>query len=470
MRCLSLLVLLLFPLGLAADSLPQLGNATAGFTRQQEHVLGYNWLRNIRGRTASIEDPLIQDYLNSQITTLRQQLDLDSLPVTTLVLNNSQLNAFAVPGNIIGINSGLFLTVPVEEQFLSVLAHELAHLELNHFNQQLDNQAQRQKFAFMSVLTSLVLAPHSIAASQAVLTAGMADNAIQRLAYTRTLESEADRRAMTVMATAGFRSTAVRDMLQTMMGYNLSKRNEAPEYFQTHPLTANRIADSLQWNNHTPYYSDPVIPNSLNFQLIRLRLAALHEVGLIPPTDVDTKIMMAWAEKLREVDQKLLTGQLSAANGLLQSFPPILQTETEWRLRHIEWLRATGDMSSALSQLVGLTLFEPHSIRVHLTLAETLRDADRLPEAIQLLRLLAQQNPQQPRLWFYVMQFSAQSNDDWAKFDAEIQYQWLMGQDERVMKRLESALVSPQWSGTDKARMKDRMNQWLHEKQILESL
>ncbi len=470
MRILSLLLLMLLPPAMAADSLPQFGNATAGFTQQQEHVLGYGWLRHIRSRTAIIEDPLIQDYLYSQINNLRQQLNLDSLPITTVVLNNSQLNAFAVPGNIIGVNSGLFLTVPVEEQFLSVLSHELSHLELHHFNQQLDNQAQRQKLAFMSVLTSLVVAPYSIEASQAILTAGMADNAIQHLAYTRTLESEADRRAMTVMANAGYRTTAISDMLQTMMGYNLSKRNEVPEYFQTHPLTPNRIADSLQWSQQKTSLVTPKIPNTLTFQLIRVRLAELHRVGLMPSKDLATDNLLRWANTLREVDEKLLLSDLDGADQLLASFPINLQAETEWRLRHIAWLRASGKTEEALEQLLQMKHFEPNSIRIHLALAEALKSANRLPEAIQLLRQLAQQNPQQPRLWFYVMQFGESGSDDWAKFDADIQFQWLMGQDERVMNRLEAAMQSSQWSGTDKARIQDRMNQWLHEKDILEGL
>ena len=152
MRIFSLLVGLALSNFGAADSLPQLGTTTAGFTQQQEQILGQHWLRQLRGQTSMFEDPLILDYLNDNISHLRRPLSLGPLPVTTLVVNNPLLNAFAVPGNIIGVNSGLFLTVPIEEQFLSVLAHELAHLELHHFNQQLVNQAQNQKKAFMAVL------------------------------------------------------------------------------------------------------------------------------------------------------------------------------------------------------------------------------------------------------------------------------------------------------------------------------
>ena len=470
MRIFSLLVGMLFSNALFADGLPQLGNTTAGFTLQQEQILGYHWLRKLRSATSMIEDPLILDYLNENIATLRRPLSLGSLAVTPLVINNPQLNAFAVPGNIIGVNSGLFLTVPVEEQFLSVLAHELSHLELHHFNQQLVNQAQSQKRTFMAVLTATVLAPYSINASQALFTAAIADSAVNQLAYTRTLEAEADRRATYVMAQTGYRPSAVSDMLQTMMRYNLPNRSQVPEYFLTHPLTSNRIADGLQFSATVPHASQPVIPNHLAFQLIRWRLATTHKVGLTPAADEQTQFLLEWAKKLILVDRFVDSGQLESATSLLQTYPDPLQSETEWLLRWAEVTHLKGNPDDALAMLLGMKQAVPNSIRINLATAEQLKRMNRLSESIQLLRQLAQNNPNQPRLWFNVMQYSALGGDNWARFDADIHYQWLMGQDERVINMLETALVSKQWTGTEKARIKDRLRLWRHELDVLDSL
>lgn len=470
MRIFSLLIGILISNALFSEGLPQLGNATAGFTQQQEQILGYHWLRKLRSATSMIEDPLILDYLNENIALLRRPLSLDALPVTSLVINNPQLNAFAVPGNIIGVNSGLFLTVPVEEQFLSVLAHELAHLELHHFNQQLANQAQSQKRTFMAALTAMVIAPYSVDASQALFTAAIADNVVNQLAYTRTLEAEADRRATYVMAQTGYRPSAVSDMLQTMMRYNLPNRSQAPEYFRTHPLTSNRIADGLQFSQTIPQANQPKIPNRLAFQLIRWRLAATHKIGLAPSADEQTRWLLEWAKKLVVIDQMVATDQLETAHSLLLSYPAALQLEVEWTLRWAEVTHLKGNPEVALAKLFSMKQISPNSIRINLAIAEQLKRMNRLAEAIQMLRQLAQNNPNQPRLWFNVMQFSALGSDDWTRFDADIHYQWLIGQDERVMQMLETALVSNKWTGTEKARIKDRLRVWRHELDVLENL
>ena len=470
MRIFSLLFGMLISTLLYSETLPQLGNATGGFTQQQEQILGYHWLRKLRSGTSMIEDPLILDYLNENIGQLRRPLSLGALPVTPLVINNPQLNAFAVPGNIIGVNSGLFLTVPVEEQFLSVLAHELAHLELHHFNQQLANQAQRQKRTFMATLTAMVIAPYSIDASQALFTAAIADNAVNQLAYTRTLEAEADRRATYVMAQTGYRPSAVSDMLQTMMRYNLPNRSQVPEYFLTHPLTSNRIADGLQFSKTVPQANQPTIPNQLAFQLIRWRLATTHKIGLTPSDDAQTQLLLEWAKKLTLIDQMIATDQLDNAATLLQGYPEALQSEVEWLLRWAEVTHRKGNPEAALSRLVSMKQLAPNSLRINLAIAEQLKRMNRVPESIQLLRQLAQDNPNQPRLWFNVMQFSVLGGDDWTRFDADIHYQWLMGQDERVINMLETALVSNKWTGTEKARIKDRLRVWRHELDVLEKL
>jgi predicted Zn-dependent protease len=470
LRIFSLLVGLALSNFGAADSLPQLGTTTAGFTQQQEQILGQHWLRQLRGQTSMFEDPLILDYLNDNISHLRRPLSLGPLPVTTLVVNNPLLNAFAVPGNIIGVNSGLFLTVPIEEQFLSVLAHELAHLELHHFNQQLVNQAQNQKKAFMAVLTATVIAPYSINASQALFTAAIADSAVNQLAYTRTLEAEADRRATFIMAQGGYRTNAVSDMLQTMMAYNLPNRSQVPEYFLTHPLTSNRIADGLRFSQDQTLAQNPKIPNHLAFQLIRLRLAKTHKVGLLPPTDSETQALLHWANNLLQTDKHMNNGELDLAAQLLSTFPDTLQIESEWLLRQAELWHLKGNPDQALSQLLKMKQQTPNSIRLTLATAEQLKRMNRLPEAIQILRKQAQNNPNQPGLWFNVMQYSVLGQDEWTRFDAEMHYLWLTGQDDRVIHTLETALVSNQWTGTEKARIKDRLRQWRHELDVLEKL
>ncbi len=120
-------------------NLPSLGDASSAISSpQQEHLLGRAWLSALRGQVRTIEDPEIKDYVEHLIYRLVETSELSDRRLAIVVVDSPALNAFAVPGGVIGINAGLFLHARDEQQFASVIAHELAHVSQRHYARNLE--------------------------------------------------------------------------------------------------------------------------------------------------------------------------------------------------------------------------------------------------------------------------------------------------------------------------------------------
>ncbi|MFT6052628.1 MAG: putative Zn-dependent protease, partial [Halioglobus sp.] len=97
--------------------LPNLGeSSTSLFSADFEHQLGRTWLRAFRSQVRTIDDPLLQDYLENLIYNLATHSQLEDRRIEVVIVDNATINAFAVPGGIIGIHNGLLLYAQTEDE------------------------------------------------------------------------------------------------------------------------------------------------------------------------------------------------------------------------------------------------------------------------------------------------------------------------------------------------------------------
>ena len=124
--------------------LPTLGESSNSlFSPEQEYNLGRAWLRMFRSQVRTFEDPIVHDYLESLIYKLVSHSKLQDRRIELVVVDNPTLNAFAVPGGVIGIHTGLLLYAQTEDELATVLAHEIAHLSQRHFSRGVEAQQQQ---------------------------------------------------------------------------------------------------------------------------------------------------------------------------------------------------------------------------------------------------------------------------------------------------------------------------------------
>jgi len=109
--------------------LPNLGaTSTSLFSPEQEYQLGRAWLRMFRSQVPTFDDPQVHDYLEDLIYRLVTHSELQDRRVELVVVDKPVLNAFAVPGGVIGVHTGLLAYAQTEDELATVLAHEIAHL------------------------------------------------------------------------------------------------------------------------------------------------------------------------------------------------------------------------------------------------------------------------------------------------------------------------------------------------------
>lgn len=247
------------PLNSAAQQsrLPDMGSSAASLlseTRQAEY--GQMLLTQLRNGGYILDDPQLDAWLKGIGTRLAANSDRPRQNFTFFWMRSRQINAFATLGGYIGMNAGLVLTAENEAQMASVLAHEVAHVTQDHVLRSVE-RAQKDSVPILLAMLG------AVALAQASSNSGSADNAtmaalavgqglmVQRqIDYTRANESEADRIGMQALQRSGYQPEGAAEMFQRMQSAFRAnrggERERLPDYLQTHPVTAARIAEAKQ--------------------------------------------------------------------------------------------------------------------------------------------------------------------------------------------------------------------------------
>ncbi|HCW89542.1 MAG TPA: peptidase M48, partial [Marinobacter sp.] len=243
-------LLILSTAGSAASSesttLPSIGGIGGGLiSDRRESDIGEQVMMSLRRSAPRITDPIVTDYLSSIVYQLVPSAPLSDRNLTVVAIDNSQINAFAVPGNIVGVNGGLFLNAKTEQQFASVIAHELAHLSQRHFSRRLEQQENAAPLTIAGMIAGIVLSAVTQSDLGIAAIAGTQALSIQNmLEYSRAHEREADRIGIDILAQSGLDPRGMPEMFEIMLEDSRLQGSQPPEYLSVPPLTRNRVSDT----------------------------------------------------------------------------------------------------------------------------------------------------------------------------------------------------------------------------------
>ncbi|MDG1215348.1 MAG: M48 family metalloprotease, partial [Luminiphilus sp.] len=253
--------------------IPNLGeSSTSLFSADYEYELGRMWLRSFRGQAPLVTDPLLYGYLENLVFELVQHSELQDRRIELVIVDNPTINAFAVPGGVIGVHNGLFNYAVTEDEFATVMAHEIAHISQRHFSRRMEQAQEQGPMQLAALLAGVLLAATvgSDAGLAAMTTAqGLAQDA--QLRYSRANEAEADRVGLRTLYNAGMDPYAAPQMFERMYAATrYSQGDRIPEFLRTHPLSEKRIADTRA---RAMQYPKQIRSVSLDYQLMRARVA-----------------------------------------------------------------------------------------------------------------------------------------------------------------------------------------------------
>ncbi len=177
--------------------------------------------------------------MNARIKTVGARIvnaaGMGDRPWEYVLFDNDQPNAFVIPGNKVGVNTGLFKVVKNDDQLAAVLGHETGHVIGRHAAERASQQAAA------GVVLSVATNATSGKVQQAVANyGGLGAQLGLLLPYSRKHESEADRIGVDLMVKAGYKASEAIKLWENMMAFNT---NAPPEFLSTHPSDKTRIND-----------------------------------------------------------------------------------------------------------------------------------------------------------------------------------------------------------------------------------
>lgn len=436
-------LLIFFPLqsitGETQD-LPSLGlTSSYEVSIHQERLLGQGWMRQFRSQTQLYHDPLVQNYteqLVQRLATWNSTLEQKELDV--LLVDQRQLNAFAVPGGIVGINTGLFVFAAYEDEFASVVAHELAHISQRHFARRVETAKGAQWATMAGLLAGILVASQGHGDAGVAAIAGTQAAAIQsQLAWSRTYEQEADRIGMETLVAAGYPAEAMPRMFAQMQRLaNLSGR--PPEFLLTHPLTESRIADAQSRADQLQASAAP--GQSRDYELIRVRLLFYsinnsRDAMTLFARQPASEAAQAYAEALLARSEEKWQTSLAKLEQLVADDP-------DWLLARyllVEELAEQKRWEEAEDQLQELLLYAPGYYPAHFLQAEIHIRQQQWDSARRILDTLSKTRPNDPQVWYQLAEAAGKTNRQIQLHQARAEFFQLTGRFRQAYAQLDLA-------------------------------
>ena len=423
--------------------LPALGDATSGIVSpQQERELGESWARAFRAQVPTSHDPLMVDYLEKLVAKLAGYSELPDKRIELLLVKNPTMNAFAVPGGVMGIHTGLFATANTENQLASVLAHELGHLSQRHFARGVEARQNASIPTTAAMLASLVLmATAGGDAGMAAMMATQAASLDSQLRFSRQNEQEADRVGMETMVAAGLDPYAVPEMFEAMLRTTRYSRRP-PEFLLTHPVTESRIADSM---NRATRFPKKNYESSLSFHLMRARVflmqaespqAAVKRFS----SEIDGDSLNKEASRYGLVLAYSKAGQPDRAHEALAPLLTLSPNKLEYQLALADIYTAEGRYDEAIAIQQALLNAEPSSHPVNMAYADTLMKAGFYLQSEQILDRHSRRRSGDPYVWYQLAEVHGLAGNILGVHEARAEYFILNGIYDAAMVQLRNGL------------------------------
>lgn len=424
--------------------LPLLGDSASGIvSKQQEYQLGRTWLKAFRSRVREHDDPLMQQYLEQLLYNLATYSDLEDPRLELVIVNNASMNAFAVPGGIVGFHTGVFAYAENEDQMVSVLAHELAHLSQRHFARRLEAQRATSMITLAGLLGSLVLAATAGGdAGMAAITTTQALALDSRLRYSRSNEQEADRLGLKTLERANRDPAAVADMFETLLRATRYSGSRLPEFLLTHPVTEKRISDArgrAMTTSMRQYPDNPV------FYLMQARALLAIERDNNKAIkqfqgQLDNNAHRPNAARYGLVLAHTRANNFTKARSILTSLLKDNPTELSFVYTDINLHIEQGQYSQALSKLNNLLTINPNNYPLARLQSEALWQAHRYEEASEVLTAISRTRPEDPMVWYQLAEVRGLAGNISGVHEARAEYFILVGAFDMARKQLALAI------------------------------
>src|SRR5271169_5822179 len=222
------------------NNIDAIGNRNVGcnkglgnwYSLDKQVAMGRQYSQQVEHGAKMVSDPEMSEYINRLGQNLVRNSDA-KVPFTIKVLDSDEVNAFALPGGFLFVNTGLILKADNEAELAGVLAHEIAHVAARHGTR----QATRGQLVNYGTIPLIFMGGWAgYAVRQAV---GLAVP-MGFLKFSRNMETEADLLGLQYMYKSGYDPTEFVNFFERIETLEKKQPGAVSRLFSTHPMTGDR--------------------------------------------------------------------------------------------------------------------------------------------------------------------------------------------------------------------------------------
>ena len=436
-------------------SLPDLGEASGGvLTPAEERELGRSLLREVRRTAPLVTDPEVVFYVDSLGRQLLANAPSADGPFYFLTIDNDQVNAFAMPGGIIGIHAGLMLEVRDEAELAAVMAHEIAHVTQRHLARMFARGREINFTTGLAILAGILASAVDPTLGSAVITGGVAGGIQQQINFTRANEAEADRAGMQILQGTGFDPHAMADFFERLQELSRGVGDQVPEYLRTHPVTLDRITDAR--NRASRMAATDTRERGPEFQWMQARVQALKDprrtLQRFRATDSPSP-----SQHYGAAVAHLERGEAGRAREQLERIDAKDAPGLTLELAFAALLHEEGQHKQALERLQDLDAVYPGHPVIRERLARVHRDLDQPDRAIRILSdMIRQESAPNPELLRLQADIADAAGYIAISREAMAEYFFHRAQYEEAVRQFEAAMDASDASERDRQRIEDK--------------
>jgi predicted Zn-dependent protease len=251
---------------------------------------------------SAIRDTEIESIIQEWSDPVFVAMGLEPSEIEILLINESDLNAFATRGRIMGLNTGLILRTRNANELLGVIAHEAGHIKNRHTLRDGAQQAGMQPLLMTMALGALAIAAGAPDAGAVLLGNSQYFGTLSALRYMTHQEGEADNTGARALERAGESGRGLLTFFENFRSQEVFSDARRYPYFRSHPLSSDRIENLRRLVAEQPHYNHQDSPERIAQHA--LILAKIHAFMDAPNTtlraypETDTSLPARYARAI----------------------------------------------------------------------------------------------------------------------------------------------------------------------------
>ncbi|MFC7379335.1 M48 family metalloprotease [Brevundimonas sp. GCM10030266] len=338
---------------------------------------------------SAIRDTEIEAIIHDWSAPVFTAMGLEPDEIEILLINESDLNAFATRGRIMGVNTGLILRTRNANELLGVIAHEAGHIKNRHTLRDGAQQAGMQPLLMTMALGALAIAAGAPDAGAVLLGNSQYFGTLSALRYMTHQEGEADNTGARALERAGESGRGLLTFFENFRSQEVFSDARRYPYFRSHPLSSQRIENLRRLVTEQSNYGRQDSPERVAQHA--LILAKIHAFMDPPNTtlqsypETDTSLPARYARAIAWYKDGQTDRALAAIDVLLQEEP---ENPYYWELRG-QVLFEEGRPAEAISAHQRSVDLKPDAPLLRINLAHAMietQDREQLALAVDQLK------------------------------------------------------------------------------------